>query len=68
MVMVGDGAAMMGNVHSPHSRGEALFRTHRILEGFAEFQTLWIILESDSTSRGDRIAGDQVKISRVESL
>lgn len=68
MARVGDGTAMIGNVHSPHIRGEASFRTNRILEGLAELQRLWIILESDSTSGGDRIAGDQVKISRVESL
>lgn len=32
MAMVGDGAAMMGNVHSPHIRGEALLRTNWLLD------------------------------------
>ena len=40
MAMVGDGAAMMGNVHSPYIRGEALFRANRVQEGLAEFQKI----------------------------
>ena len=51
MAMVGDGGAMMGNVYSPYIRGEALFRTNRVQEGLAEFQKMWIILESDSLIR-----------------
>lgn len=38
MAMVGDGSAMLGNVHSPYIRGEALFRAGRVQEGIAEFQ------------------------------
>jgi DNA-binding winged helix-turn-helix (wHTH) protein/tetratricopeptide (TPR) repeat protein len=40
MAMVGDGSAMLGNVHSPYIRGEALFRAGRVKEGIAEFQKL----------------------------
>jgi DNA-binding winged helix-turn-helix (wHTH) protein/tetratricopeptide (TPR) repeat protein len=40
MAMVGDGSAMMGNVHSPYIRGEALFRAGRAKEGIAEFQKI----------------------------
>ena len=40
MALVGDGSAMLGNVHSPYIRGEALFRTGRVREGIAEFQRL----------------------------
>jgi DNA-binding winged helix-turn-helix (wHTH) protein/tetratricopeptide (TPR) repeat protein len=40
MAMVGDGSAMLGNVHSPYIRGEALFRAGRAKEGIAEFQKL----------------------------
>ena len=37
LAMVGDGSAMVGNAHSPYIRGEALFRTCRVLAGIAEF-------------------------------
>ncbi len=40
MAMVGDGSAMLGNVHSPYIRGEALFRAGRVKEGVAEFQRI----------------------------
>jgi len=40
MAMVGDGSAMLGNVHSPYIRGEALFRTGSLKEGIAEFQKI----------------------------
>jgi DNA-binding winged helix-turn-helix (wHTH) protein/tetratricopeptide (TPR) repeat protein len=40
MAMVGDGSAVLGNVHSPCIRGEALFRAGRVKEGIAEFQKL----------------------------
>jgi hypothetical protein len=40
MAMVGDGSAMLGNVHSPYIRGEALFRAGRVKEGIAEFQKI----------------------------
>jgi DNA-binding winged helix-turn-helix (wHTH) protein/tetratricopeptide (TPR) repeat protein len=40
MAMVGDGSAMLGNVHSPYIRGEALFRAGRAREGIAEFQKI----------------------------
>jgi hypothetical protein len=40
MAMVGDGSAMLGNVHSPYIRGEALFRAGRLKEGIAEFQKI----------------------------
>jgi DNA-binding winged helix-turn-helix (wHTH) protein/tetratricopeptide (TPR) repeat protein len=40
MAMVGDGSAMLGNVHSPYIRGEALFRAGRAKEGIAEFQKI----------------------------
>jgi DNA-binding winged helix-turn-helix (wHTH) protein/tetratricopeptide (TPR) repeat protein len=40
MAMVGDGSAMLGNVHSPYIRGEALFRAGRPKEGIPEFQKI----------------------------
>jgi hypothetical protein len=40
MAMVGDGSAMLGNVHSPYIRGEALFGAGRVKEGIAEFQKI----------------------------
>jgi DNA-binding winged helix-turn-helix (wHTH) protein/tetratricopeptide (TPR) repeat protein len=40
MAMVGDGSAMLGNVHSPYIRGEALFRAGRVKEGISEFQKI----------------------------
>ena len=40
MAMVGDGSAMLGNVHSPYIRGEALFRVGRVKEGISEFQKI----------------------------
>ena len=40
MAMVGDGSAMLGNVHSPYIRGEALFRAGKVNEGIAEFQKI----------------------------
>ena len=40
MAMVGDGSAMLGNVHSPYIRGEALFRAGSVNEGIAEFQKI----------------------------
>jgi tetratricopeptide (TPR) repeat protein len=40
MAMVGDGSAMLGNVHSPYIRGEALFRAGRVQKGIAEFQKI----------------------------
>jgi tetratricopeptide (TPR) repeat protein len=40
MAMVGDGSAMLGNVHSPYIRGEALFRVGKVKEGIAEFQKI----------------------------
>jgi hypothetical protein len=40
MAMVGDGSAMLGNVHSPYIRGVALFRAGRQPEGIAEFQKI----------------------------
>jgi DNA-binding winged helix-turn-helix (wHTH) protein/tetratricopeptide (TPR) repeat protein len=40
MAMVGDGSAMLGNVHSPYIRGEALFRAARVKEGISEFRKI----------------------------
>jgi DNA-binding winged helix-turn-helix (wHTH) protein/tetratricopeptide (TPR) repeat protein len=40
MAMVGDGSAMLGNVHSPYIRGEALLRVGRVPAGIAEFQKI----------------------------
>jgi tetratricopeptide (TPR) repeat protein len=40
MAMTGDGSAMLGNVHSPYIRGEALFRAGRVKDGIAEFQKI----------------------------
>jgi DNA-binding winged helix-turn-helix (wHTH) protein/tetratricopeptide (TPR) repeat protein len=69
MAMVGDGSAMLGNVHSPYIRGEALFRAGRVHEGIAEFQKIVDhpgIRFTDpigslaylQISRGYRLAGD----------
>jgi eukaryotic-like serine/threonine-protein kinase len=69
MAMVGDGGAMMGNVHSPYIRGEALFRINRVQEGLAEFQKIVDhpgirftdpigSLARLQISRGYRLAGD----------
>jgi DNA-binding winged helix-turn-helix (wHTH) protein/tetratricopeptide (TPR) repeat protein len=80
MAMVGDGGAMLGNVHSPYIRGEALFRTNRVQEGLAEFQKIVDhpgirftdpigSLASLQISRGYRFAGDQDKArSEYEKL
>jgi hypothetical protein len=51
MAMVGDGSAMLGNVHSPYIRGEALFRAGRGRRGSQSSRRLWIILESGSLIR-----------------
>jgi DNA-binding winged helix-turn-helix (wHTH) protein/tetratricopeptide (TPR) repeat protein len=70
MAMVGDGSAMLGNVHSPYIRGQALFRTGRLQEGIAEFQKIGDhpgIRFTDpigslaylQLSRGYRLSGDQ---------
>jgi eukaryotic-like serine/threonine-protein kinase len=72
MAMVGDGSAMLGNVHSPYIRGEALFRAGRVQEGIAEF--LKIVdhpgirftdpigsLAYLQLSRGYRLTGDRNK-------
>jgi DNA-binding winged helix-turn-helix (wHTH) protein/tetratricopeptide (TPR) repeat protein len=70
MAMVGDGSAMLGNVHSPYIRGEALFRAGRVPEGLAEFQKLVDhpgvrftdpigSLAHLQLSRGYRLAGNQ---------
>ena len=72
MAMVGDGSAMLGNVHSPYIRGEALFRAGRVQEGLAEFQKIVDhpgIRFTDpigslaylQISRGYRLAGDQTR-------
>jgi tetratricopeptide (TPR) repeat protein len=72
MAMVGDGTAMLGNVHSPYIRGEALFRVGRVPEGLAEFQKLVDhpgirftdpigSLAHLQLSRGYRLAGDQIR-------
>ena len=69
MAMVGVGSAMLGNVHSPYIRGEALFRAGRVKEGLAEFQKIVDhpgIRFTDpigslaylQISRGYRLAGD----------
>ena len=80
MAMVGDGAAMMGNVHSPYIRGEALYRANRVQEGLAEFQKIVDhpgirftdpigSLAGLQISRGYRFAGDQDKArSEYEKL
>jgi hypothetical protein len=79
MAMVGDGAAMMGNVHSPYIRGEALFRTNRVQEGLAEFQKIVDhpgirftdpigSLAGLQISRGYRFVGDQDARSEYEKL
>ena len=63
---------MLGNVHSPYTRGEALFRAGRIPEGRAEFQKLVDhpgIRFTDpigslaylQIARGHRLAGDQIR-------
>jgi eukaryotic-like serine/threonine-protein kinase len=72
MAMVGDGSAMLGNVHSPYIRGEALFRAGRVKEGISEFQKIVDhsgIRFTDpigslaylQISRGYRLAGDQIR-------
>jgi eukaryotic-like serine/threonine-protein kinase len=72
VAMVGDGAAMMGNVDSPYIRGEALFRAGRVQEGLAEFQKIVDhpgirftdpigSLACLQISRGYRLAGDRPK-------
>jgi DNA-binding winged helix-turn-helix (wHTH) protein/tetratricopeptide (TPR) repeat protein len=72
MAMVGDGSAMLGNVHSPYIRGQALFRAGRIQEGIAEFQKIVDhpgirftdpigSLAHLQISRGYRLAGDRDK-------
>jgi eukaryotic-like serine/threonine-protein kinase len=72
MAMVGDGSAMLGNVHSPYIRGEALFRAGRVKEGTSEFQKIVDhsgIRFTDpigslaylQISRGYRLAGDQIR-------
>jgi eukaryotic-like serine/threonine-protein kinase len=80
MALVGDGGAMMGNVHSPYIRGEALFRTNRVQEGLAEFEKIVDhpgvrftdpigSLANLQISRGYRFAGDQEKArSEYEKL
>jgi DNA-binding winged helix-turn-helix (wHTH) protein/tetratricopeptide (TPR) repeat protein len=71
MAMVGDGSAMLGNVHSPYIRGEALFRVGRVKEGIAEFQKIVDhpgIRFADpigslaylQVSRGYRLLGDRI--------
>ena len=40
MAMVGDGSAMLGNVHSPYIRGKALLRAGQLHEGIAEFNKI----------------------------
>ena len=40
MAMVGDGSAMLGNVHSPYIRGQALLRAGQVQEGIAEFNKI----------------------------
>jgi tetratricopeptide (TPR) repeat protein len=70
MAMVGDGSAVLGNVHSPYIRGEALFRAGRLKEGIAEFQKIVDhpgIRFTDpigslaylQIARGHRLAGDR---------
>ena len=72
MAMVGDGSAMLGNVHSPYIRGEALFRAGRVKEGLAEFQKIVDhpgirftdpigSLAHLQISRGYRLTGDRNK-------
>jgi DNA-binding winged helix-turn-helix (wHTH) protein/tetratricopeptide (TPR) repeat protein len=80
MSMPGDGSAMLGNVHSPYIRGEALFRANRVSEGIAEFQKIVDhpgirftdpigSLAHLQISRGYRLAGDQDKArSEYEKL
>jgi eukaryotic-like serine/threonine-protein kinase len=80
MAMVGDGSAMLGNVHSPYIRGEALFRAGRVREGLAEFQKIVDhpgirftdpigSLAGLQISRGYRFARDQDKArSEYEKL
>jgi tetratricopeptide (TPR) repeat protein len=76
MAMVGDGSAMLGNVHSPYIRGEALFRAGRVKEGIAEFQKIvdhpgirftdpigsLVYLQ---TSQGYRLLGDRMNARRA---
>ena len=63
---------MLGNVHSPYIRGEALFRADRVQEGLAEFQKIVDhpgirftdpigSLADLQISRGYRLVGDQDK-------
>jgi tetratricopeptide (TPR) repeat protein len=40
MAMVGDGSAMLGNVHSPYIRGQALLRAGQVQAGIAEFNKI----------------------------
>jgi eukaryotic-like serine/threonine-protein kinase len=70
MAMVGDGSAMLGNVHSPYIRGEALFHAGNVKEGISEFQKIVDhpgvrftdpigSLAYMQISRGYRLLGDQ---------
>jgi hypothetical protein len=40
MAMVGDGSAMLGNVHSAYIRGQALLWAGQVQEGIAEFNKI----------------------------
>ena len=71
MAMVGDGSAMLGNVHSPYIRGVALFRAGRVKEGISEFQKIVDhpgirftdpigSLAYMQISRGYRLLGDRI--------
>lgn len=75
MSMPGDGSAMLGNVHSPYIRGEALYRAGRVHKGIAEFQKILDhpgirftdpigSLAQLQISRGFRLAGDGDKARR----
>jgi DNA-binding winged helix-turn-helix (wHTH) protein/tetratricopeptide (TPR) repeat protein len=79
MAMVGDGSAMLGNVHSPYIRGEALFRAGRVPEELAEFQKLVDhpgIRFTDpigslaylQIARGHRLAGDRIRARSAYKL
>src|SRR5215831_4867251 len=79
MAMVGDGSAMLGNVHSPYIRGEALFRAGRFREGIAEFQKIVDhpgIRFTDPVgslaylqlSRGYRLANDRIKAQEAHEI
>ena len=79
MAMVGDGSAMLGNVHSPYIRGQALFRTGKVQEGIAEFSRIVDhpgirftdpigSLAHLQIARGYLFAGDRIKARGVYEM